>query len=647
MTTTARSSFFILAFVCLAATANAARPVVIDRGPLPEHERQAAISVTVSLALPGRAEAEQLQQKIYTPGAPEYHQFLTAQQFTARFALGDADVARVVAAFAKYGLAAERSTATTLKVTGKVADLERAFSTTLHTYEVAGHDNQTGYSYRAAAVRPGIPTEMKRAVTAVFGLDNRPAAHTHNRTNPAAVAPSATGETTLRSGKSFGNLTVIDFANQYDVDPLYGAGVTGSGRTIGIMTLAAFTPSDAFLYWSALGLSVNPNRITIKNVDGGPGAPSDASGSDETTIDVEQSGGLAPGAKIIVYQAPNTNQGFLDVFAAAIEANVADSLSTSWGFSEIFDAITGPVTDPTTGATNADFITAAHELFLRAAIQGQTVFAASGDSGAYDVDEACTVPYNPAVPNSCSATISVDYPASDTYLTAAGGTTLAGRQPYCLNQACTPPFYQIEIPQESVWGWDYLTGLCQTLGFDPISCGIFPAGGGGGVSVLFPAPPYQTGVSGIQVSQPGQNFLWQIPGFGAYSYPLPASFAGRNVPDVSFNADPDSGYVIVYTSDKNGLHALSFWGGTSFVAPQLAGVSALLDQYVGKRIGFLNPIVYGLAASGQAYGGSKAPLNQITTGDNWFYSGSKGYNLGAGLGTLDVANLATVLKSQP
>ena len=100
--------------------------------------------------------------------------------------------------------------------------------------------------------------------------------------------------------------------------------MTGAGRTIGILTFAAFTPSDAFAYWAALGLKVNPNRIQIVNVDGGPGAPSDASGSLETTLDVEQSGGIAPGANIIVYQAPNTLANFVDVFAAAIDANKAD-----------------------------------------------------------------------------------------------------------------------------------------------------------------------------------------------------------------------------------------------------------------------------------------------------------------------------------
>ena len=80
----------------------------------------------------------------------------------------------------------------------------------------------------------------------------------------------------------------------YDVNPLIEKGVNGTGRTIGIVTLASFTTSDVFFYWNSLGLKVNPNRISIVNVDGGSGPPSDAAGSDETAVDVAQSGGIAP-----------------------------------------------------------------------------------------------------------------------------------------------------------------------------------------------------------------------------------------------------------------------------------------------------------------------------------------------------------------
>jgi subtilase family serine protease len=436
-------------------------------------------------------------------------------------------------------------------------------------------------------------------------------------------------------GNAPGFWTVADFASYYDVQPLYNRGVSGKGRTLGIVTFASFTPSDAFAYWSSLGLAVDPNRIHTFNIDGGPGAPSDASGSIETTVDVEQSGGIAPGAKILLYQAPNTNQGFVDGFAAAIDANRAETLSVSWGDWEwCTDLRDTSVTCPT-ALPDPGYVRAVHELFVRAALQGQTLFAAAGDDGAYTNYGDC-----PAS-GVCSNTLSVDYPASDTAITAAGGTTLPGVQEYCLNAACTPPYYDITIPQERVWGWDYLEGLCAVLGFTPVTCGIFPAGSGGGVSILFAEPWYQAFLLGIQRSQPGQSWVVN----GQTVHVLRANFPGRNVPDLSFNADPETGYVVYYTSNVTGFGIQSNVGGTSFVAPQLNGVSALLGEYLhGSRIGLLNFPLYGSASSGEAYGIAGAPLHAISTGDNWFYNGRNGYSPAAGLGTLDVANFAQILR---
>jgi kumamolisin len=118
---------------------------------------------------------------------------------------------------------------------------------------------------------------------------------------------------------------------------------------------------------------------------------------------------------------------------------------------------------------------------------------------------------------------------------------------------------------------------------------------------------------------------------------------GRNVPDVSFNADPQTGYLIPYTSDVAGFLVLSFVGGTSFVAPQLNGLTALFGEDLHQRLGLLNFELYSLVGFHQAYGGRHPPLRAISSGDNWFYHGSQGYNLGAGVGVMDVANFARVL----
>ena len=616
-----------------------ATTAAFDRGALAEQSPRTPLSVTLALRLRNVDEAENLLVALLTPGDAEFHHFLTANQFRARFAPEDAEVARVISALEKYGLAVQQTTTSTLKVTGLPSQMEQAFNVTLHSYEVPTHGTVRGYEYHAPLSYPTIPAEIAPAVSALAGLDSRPAFHPASVHSAQARAASAAPAGTPKKNQ-LGYLTVTDFANYYDVEPLYTLGLTGKGRTLGIVTLANFTPSDVFAYWSAVGLTVDPNRLQVVNIDGGPGAPSDASDSLETTLDVEQSGGIAPGAKIIVYQAPNTNQGWVDAFAAAVESNSAETLSTSWGEWEWYTNLeNGPVTDPVTGQT-VGTAQALHELFLRAAIQGQTLFAASGDYGAYAANEF--PPCFPSTSPSCSITLSMLDPASDPAITAAGGTTLPGLQAgYCLNSACTPPYWNVDIPHERVWGWDYLEGLCIALGIpDPIACNIFPDGSGGGVSILYPQPSYQSFLPGIQLTQPGQSWIVN----GGSIFTLPSNYPGRNVPDISFNADPETGYVIYYTSDVSGFSVLSFWGGTSFVAPQLNGVCALLGEELQSRLGLLNYPLYAMAQNGTAYKGPNAPLHAIAYGDNWFYYGSQGYNLGVGLGTLDVPNFADFLR---
>jgi subtilase family serine protease len=618
-------------------------PKAVDAGTLSTAAAAQMQTVTIAMKLHDLAGAQALFAALNTQGSPQFHQFITPEEFKQRFAPTAAEVAKVSAALEKFGLSVTQATSTTLSVKGTPAQLERAFAVSLHQYNVPAKGGVPGFSFHAPTSEPTVPAEAADLVHAVIGLDTRPRLHPnmHRSVDKMGIVKRGltpkTAPTTTANPP--GELTVADFAALYDVNPLYNKGITGAGKTLGIVTLANFTPSDAFAYWSAVGLKVDPKRITQVEIDGGPGAPSDASGSDETTLDVEQSGGVAPGAKIIVYQAPNTSQGFLDAFAQAIDSNKADTISTSWGEWEFFDTKDySPVTDPYTGNTVA-VLRAYNEVFLQAALQGQSLFASAGDSGAYDVNDAA----QGIVPPDFTLTLSVDSPASDPYITAAGGTTLPGTQVYCLDAACDQT-YPITIKKERVWSWDYLDPLIALLGLTPIEAGTFPVGGGGGVSVEFSRPLYQLFIPGMKSSQPKQAFTdnTQTPPFTYFN--LPANYPGRNLPDLSFNADPDTGYLIYYTSDQSGPEILSFIGGTSFVAPQLNGVASLLNQSQHGRLGLLNVPAYFMSRFG-GYVGKKAPLNAITTGNNEFYTGSNGYNPGAGLGTMDVANFAEALKN--
>ena len=547
-------------------------PKAVALGPLEALSSDTPIAFTIALRLPDLEAAEKLLQSVSTPGDPQYHQFLTAAQFVARFAPTKAEVARVIAALGKYGLSAEQTTATTLRVSGRTADIERAFSVSLHSYEVPAHDNAPSYTFHAPLTHATIPAEISDSVAAVVGLDSRPSLRPLHRTVSSNLKMVSSVPQTKTPDQP-GFWTVTDFADYYHVQPLYHRGVTGSGRTIGIVTFASFTPSDAYAYWTALGLSVDPNRIKIVNVDGGPGAPSDVSGSDETTIDVEQSGGIAPGARIIVYQGQNTGQG-LDTFAAAIDANSAETISVSWG--EWEECANRGIGNTTSACVPPDlsYVHALHELFVRAAIQGQTFFAASGDNGAYAADEF-TGCYPTGPSGSCSLVLSVLYPASDSAMTAAGGTTLPGLQEYCLNTACTPALLRHQHSTRAGLGLGLPYRLLQCSWVRPNHVRNLCCWKWGGVSVAFAKPLYQFFLPGTQFSQPGQSWIVN----GELVYALPAYFPGRNVPDISFNADPDTGYVIYYTSSATGFGIQSFFGvARAFVAPQLNGVSALLGE---------------------------------------------------------------------
>jgi kumamolisin len=602
-------------------------------------EPAASVTVTVALNLRNKAQAEALITALHTPGNAQFHKFLTTAQFAAEFGPSAATLAQVSSHFQSRGFTVSRSATAHLEVTGSVKAMEAEFGVHLTSYKVTT-PGAAVTTFRAPAQAPTVSADIADSVEAVVGLNTRPRFQPH--LTQAQLAPAHTTLTpAVTTPDEPGNWTVTDFADYYDVNPLYAEGVKGSGNTVGIMTFASFTPSDALAYWKSLGLPNAASRITEVKVAGGSGAPSDNSGSEETTLDVEQSGGIASAAKVIVYEAPNTEAGSISVYAKAADANLADTISISWGEWEWFDtaADMAYVKNPVTG-TFQPFIRAVGDTLIQASLQGQSVIASAGDSGAYEAN-------NPEslfpVQDGYSKTLSVDDPAAQPYITAAGGTTLP------VTLTFTNPVATVVIPTEQAWGYSYLIPLCAQLGATPVSCGIFPGGTGGGVSSYIGIPAYQSAISGMHRSPPNQTLT------GA-SYPqynitlpisIPGAFAGRNIPDLSLNSDPYTGYVIWYTHTGTSSIAVDAgYGGTSFAAPQLNGVASLSKQLAGSRLGLLNFALYSMVGNGTAYAGAKAPLRDITAGNNWYYSGLPGYDDATGVGVPDVANLAASLAAQ-
>ncbi|MES2352345.1 MAG: S53 family peptidase [Pseudomonadota bacterium] len=626
-------ALLLCGFATTSLAAGGAAPT--DRAPVDLGASNSAQTVNVTLVL-GLHHQDALEQYIYstiTPGNPSYHRFLTTAQFADRYGATADEISRVKSFLQQQGLAQAELLPNHLaiKVSGTIGQFNTAFHTSIHDYRASD-----GAVFHRPNAAPNMPAALADTLVVASGLSSEARYRSHRvsalfppqpgaKTNalvkgaatPAAVPCTGNPTATCTPGE----FTVGDVANRYNINPLYQAGVNGKGSTLGIATLANFLPADAYNYWRTIGLAVKPDRITQVHVDGG-GLLSKAAGSGETSLDVEQSGGIAPWANIIVYDAPNTDAGFFDVFNQAVSDNKVDSLSVSWGSPEIFyfPQLNG-------GVDFTDELLAFHQVFLEAAAQGISMFATSGDSGAYDtVRGVGGLPTDPVPPP-----LTADAPGSDPFITTAGGTTV----PFSYSFSGGPT---ASISKESVWGWDYIANYFQTnFGVD-ITSEVFSVGGGGGVSVFWPLPRYQQFTSGIRRSEKNQTLFF--PAFNI-NYKLPANYRGRNEPDISLNADPETGYSFVSSLDGGGL--LTFEGGTSFVAPQLNGISALLTQSTGHRVGFWNPQVYLLQ---NIFGyGSWSPFNDIRAGDNWFYKGVPGYDQGAGIGTLNVTNLDLFLRS--
>ena len=581
--------------------------------------------ITVSLVLKVR-HPEALERAVAAsqdPTGRTYHRFLSVADFAARYAPPSSDITAIQKYLGRFGIQITEAYADRLlwKATGTAAAFNRAFSTDLHDFA------RRGRRFHRPRHAPAIPVLLRDLLLVVGGLSDEKLFYPMHL-DAAARGPFPKIPTVLPAPGTIatgvpGSYTVGDVANLYQVNPLYDAHIDGTGRTIGIATLANFNPADAFTYWGLIGLDVAANRITQVHVDGGGELSADA-GSGETCLDVEQSGGLAPGAKVVVYDAPNTDAGFVDVFYKAASDNLVDSLSVSWGLAEEFYYA---------GVSGSDFtgeLLAFHQAFLESAIQGISLFAASGDSGAYEFNRANTA-FNQPYLN----VLSVGAPGSDPAITAAGGTTT----PLTLNAGPGTP--DLVVSTEQVWGWDYLQDYAVAVLGPTFENVFFPVGGGGGVSIFWPLPWYQAGTSGIRVTEPGQRVVFDDGSGPQDLLDLPAGFAGRNLPDVSADADPNSGFLLFSTED-GGL--LSGFGGTSFVAPQLNGIAALIAQSEGGRIGLWNPMLYRFRAS---YGDAEAsPLRDIVAGDDWFYFGTPGYEPGAGVGVPNVANLAAAVAAE-
>ncbi len=409
------------------------------------------------------------------PSSRNYHKYLSVDQFKSKFAPNPSEINVITHYLKAFGIdSSVYQDNLIITATGTVAQFNKAFSVDI---QKAGYK---GKAFHATKRAPRAPKNVADNILCILGLSDYSNFTSNTIKRSDTIAPADDKNDSPQGPLS---LKPQDLVKQYDVQPLYDKGATGAGQTIGVVSLADFNAEDAYTFWNQMGIKVKPNRITKVNVDGGAGWD----GYDETTLDVEQSGALAPQANIRTYLTPNTDTGFVDGYATAISENKVQTLSVSWGESEavINEFVQSQQETP-------EYAESFNQLYMEAAAQGISNFAAAGDAGAYD---------NARMAGTDGITdiykLTVDNPADSPYITAAGGTTL----PFQFTSPSTG--VTVSVNKERAWGWDYLGQYFNARGLAPSNLVV---GGGGGFSSVFKTPDYQKGVKGVDSFSAVQDF---------------------------------------------------------------------------------------------------------------------------------------------
>jgi hypothetical protein len=605
-TRTVITAAFLWVSAVLAAPASGALPPQVLSGHVPKITKNLSalgrldshfrLEVAIGLPLRNREQLTNLLADIYDPASPNFRHFLKPDEFAAAFAPSVGDYQSVMD-FAKahhLTVTHTHSNRTLVQMSGSVKEIENAFHVHLQTFQ---HPTENRVFF-APDVEPAL--DLKVPVLAISGLDNyvRPHPHIH----PAGTIPrpmirplggGGGGGGGGGSGGNTGPFEGYDFQNAYAP----GVSLDGTGQSVGLFELFGFNPQDITDYEDDAGISP---YVTVQPVliDGATGDSADATYFDdqgnptgyldygvEVAADIEIAIAMAPGLNtVLVYEGPTptdlpplgtnyiqdaiTTAQINDVLNRMATDNLAKQLSCSYGF---------------------DINLSTVQIFQQFAAQGQSFFLSSGDFGAYSGP--------------------VDEPADDPYITVVGGTTLT--------------------TSTSTGAWTAETAWLSPASNDGMGDISPEYATGGGVSLVYPVPAWQQGLS-MNTSQ--------------------GSTTMRNSPDVASVANNVN---VFWGNDALGLSFPLPEVGTSLAAPLWAGLVALANQQAAANgqpsVGFVNPALYSIAKS-TIY---SSCFHDITTGSNTNsssptkYWATAGYDLCTGLGTPNGANLIPALLSPP
>jgi hypothetical protein len=639
-----------------------------DRGPAPPSLRMERMLLVLKRSPDQETALKTLLDQQQDKSSPNYHQWLTPEQFGQQFGPSDQDIQTITAWLGSHGLQVARVAKgrTVIEFSGTASQVQEAFRTSIHKYTVNGEDHWANSS------DPSIPAALAPVVAGVVTLHNflKKSAHhvlgTLTKTGTTGQASQSNPSLTFSAGcSSNGGLCYAigpyDFAAIYNVLPLWkeSPAINGTGQSIAIVARSDVRAQDVLAFRNFFGLPPSFQYLTL-NDGPDPGiVPGDET---EALVDIDWSEAVANGATIdlVVSGSTNTADG-TDLSALYIvDDNVAPVMGVSFTSCE-----------SSLGSTGNQFY---ESLWEQASAQGITVVVSSGDSGAacespgtevlapaqhgFGVNGISSTPFNVAV----GGTDFDDFANPQSYFNATSDpNTLASAKGYIpettWNDTCTNSLVQI------ITGvWDAETNCNDPL----LPSFVRIVGAGGGASAVYSKPSWQDG-SGVGVPSDGK----------------------RDVPDVSLFAGDgfiQNAYVICELDLTKGCVLGEYGpqdflevGGTSVSAQAFAGIMALVNQRTGQRQGNPNYVLYKLAATQAAanptlscnsssppafgctfYDVTKGTIampcqtgspncNTNVPSDSYGvlsgYSATSGYDLATGLGTINVANLVNNWRS--
>jgi subtilase family serine protease len=647
-----------------------------DRGPVEPGLPMQRMVMLLRRSDQQEADLNTLMDGQLDPKSPNFHHWLTPNEFGTLYGPSEYDIAAVTNWLQNHGFSIDRVAHGRMYIefSGTASTVQEAFHTEIRRYLVEGEE------HIANNVDPAIPEALSPVVTGIVSLHNFRAKTQHRylgsftRTGNAGKWTPQNPElvskplfTVPGSDPTFELVAPNDFATIYNLKPLWAAGINGSGQTIAIAGRTDISLADVQNFRSTFGLPKNDPTFLINGADPGVSADDKV----ENTLDVEWSGAAAPMAKIIFVTtaSTNTSDGASSSAMYIIDNNVAKIMSFSYGNCELKYGTAG-------NAFN-------NSLWQQGAAQGISEFVASGDQGSAACDGGQQAPYGADYGLQVSGSSSTPYNIavggtdfnwanlSKSYWSSSNGTTASSALSYIpettWNATCASTQLDLYLGATAA-GLDPEQTCQYELNNSFNIQDVNVAGGTGGKSsCTTPSGTTPTTCSG-GYAKPS----WQT-GVG-----VPAD-GKRDVPDVSLFAaggELNDAYVIcdsqtnpcTYTSSTTALTQAV--GGTSVASPAMAGIMALVNQKVGAAQGNANPVFYALAAkdnrsscnSVSVGSGNSCNFYDVTTdniavpcipgslncvvshsGDTVGilsgYSTTTGYDLATGLGSVNAYNL--------